>query len=138
MNPPLTFIINVMNLMSIVNNTSNSMIPINIGAVISGSIMSQFYTKCIANKYTNGNEKHVKLGDIFFHWLPLITLICVNKKKISSKNIIASYLLPILYFSFKFSDKKVVLTNPVTHMQSIYPEIPLWVFMLYLANPCAL
>ena len=138
MNPPLTFIINVMNVLGIMNNTTNTMIPINIGVVLSGSIMSQFYTKSIANKYTNGNEKYVKLGDILFHWLPMITLICVNKKKVNNKNIIASFLLPILYFSFKFEKKTMLLTNPIKHMQSIYPDIPLWVFMLYLTNPYAL
>lgn len=138
MNPPLTFIINVMNVLSLINNTTNAMIPINIGAVLTGSIMCQFFSKNIAKKYTNGNEKYVKLGDILFHWLPLITIICVNKKKINDKNIISSYVLPLFYFSMKFDSNKLSFINPIKHMQSIYPDIPLWVFMLYLTNPCVL
>lgn len=134
-NPPLTFIINILNILNICNNTPNAMIPTNIGAVIAGTIMSQFYPNTLAKRYTMNNKLIVKVGDILFHWFPLIILLKLNKKPIQKKHIISSFILPILYFSFRHNGNIFTFTNPISHIKSIYPDIPLWIFTLYFANP---
>lgn len=136
-NPPLTFVINVMNIASMITGTLETMIPANFGAVATGSIIAQFYTKEMAQKYTNGNETKVRLADLFFHWVPALTLYSFYGHKLKNTHITMALVLPLLYFSVKH-DNNIRFANPVEHIQDTYPGVPLWVFSLYVAGAFSL
>lgn len=136
-NPPLTFVINVMNIATMITGTPETMIPVNVGAVASGSIITQFYTKEMAKKYTNSNETKVRLGDIIFHWFPALTLYSLYHKRIKVKHATMAMVLPLVYFSVKHDKNNVRLVNPIRHLQETYPGVPLWVFSLYAVGAMA-
>ena len=136
-NPPLTFIINVMNITALITGTSETMIPANFGAVASGGIIAHFYTKETAKKYTNGNQTKVRLADLAFHWFPAIALYSLNRKRIKRKHATMAMVLPLVYFSVKHDNNNVRLVNPIKHLQETYPGVPLWVFSLYAVGAMA-
>lgn len=133
-NPPLTFVINVMNISAMITGTLETMIPANVGAVAAGSFITQFYTKEIAKKYTNGDETKVRLTDLVFHWFPALALYSLYRKKIKVKHATMAMTLPLVYFSVKHDKNNVRLVNPVIHLQETYPGVPLWVFSMYAAG----
>lgn len=133
-NPPLTFVINVMNIAAMITGTPETMIPANFGAVAAGSIITQFYTKEMAKKYTNGDETKVKLTDLAFHWIPAITLYSLYRKRIRGKHAVMAIVLPLIYFAVKHDKNNVRIVNPVRHLQETYPGVPLWVFSMYAAG----
>lgn len=136
-NPPLTFVINVMNIAAMITGTPETMIPANVGAVAAGCIITQFYTKEMAKKYTNGNETKMRLTDIAFHWFPALALYSLYRKRIKGKHATMAIALPLVYFAVKHDKNNVRLVNPVRHLQETYPGVPLWVFSLYAAGAMA-
>lgn len=130
-NPPLTFLINVMNIAAMITGTSETMIPANLGAVAAGSIITQCFTKEIAKKYTNGNETKVRLSDIVFHLFPAIVLYSLYRHKVKSKHAVMAIVLPFIYFLVKHDNNNVGLVNPIKHIQDTYPGVPIWVFFMY-------
>lgn len=136
-NPPLTFVINVMNIAAMITGTPETMIPANVGAVAAGSIITQFYTKEMAKKYTNGNEAKVRLTDLAFHWFPAFVLYSLYRKRIKGKHATMAIALPLVYFAVKHDKNNVRLVNPIRHLQETYPGVPLWVFSLYAVGAMA-
>ena len=81
-NPPLTFIINLMNCATFISGGSLEMMtPINVAAAIPGTLISQLYPKKLSEKYTNGNETMLRIGEfLFIGYQLLYYLIVINVK----------------------------------------------------------
>lgn len=114
-----------------ITGTPETMVPANFGAVTAGSIMSQFYTKEMAEKYSNGNETKVRLNDFASHWFPALVLYSLYHKKVNNRHLVMALSLPLMYFSVKHDKNNVRLVNPVKHLQETYPGVPIWVFSMY-------
>ena len=134
-NPPLTFIINLMNCAAFIGGGSLEMMtPINVAAAIPGTLISQLYPKKLSEKYTNGNETVLRIGDVFIHWLPATILFNRYKHKVKNRHVLMAMILPGLYFSFKQKKGEFGITDPIKHLKETYPGVPLWVFSIYAAS----
>lgn len=133
-NPPLTFVINIMNVLALINKTPEMMVPTVIGTLATGGTISAFYPHGVAKKYAKGDVSQVKLSDIVFHWLPAVTFYTMYGHKIKNRHVAISLILPLIYFSVKHSTNSVKLMNPIEHAHQIYPEVPTWVFSLYVIS----
>ena len=130
-NPPLTYIINVFNIFTYLNNGNTQMIlPMNFAAIIPGFIMTYVYPKRISEKYTKGNINQMQFLDIIGHWVPAILSMKLNSnRRIKINNVLSVYLLPWIYFSMKHKKNGTFgFTNPFKHVQETYPGVPMWVF----------
>lgn len=131
-NPPLTFVINIMSITSIIAGHPEMMFPTIIGTLATGSVISHLFPKGIADKYTRGDVSQVKMADIGFHWFPAITLyLLYRSKKLNNRHVVMALALPLLYFSVQHTKNDIRLANPLKHLQETYPGVPLWVFSLY-------
>ena len=138
-NPPLTFIINVMNITTAVAGGSlKMMLPANMGALLTGSVIAYIYPNKIAEKYTRGDEKTLQRADILVHWLPTMLLTFMYRRKVRNRHVLMGLLLPPIYFSLKQNNDRIYFTNPIKHLQETYPGVPLWVFSLYAAGALSL
>ena len=137
-NPPLTFIINVMNIMSLITDTPEMMIPANLGALATGTTIAQLFPSKLADKYTNGDESLVQTADILFHWIPTISLMTMYRKKVNNRHVAMALALPILYFAVKHSKTEIKPVDPIKHLKETYPGVPIWVFALYGAGALSL
>ena len=134
-NPPLTFIINLMTCATFIAGGSLEMMtPVNVAAVIPGTLIAHMYPKKIAEKYTGGNETILRIGDVLVHWLPAAILFNGYKRKIKNRHVLMTMLLPGLYFSLKQTKEGFNITDPIKHLKETYPGVPLWVFSIYAAS----
>ena len=133
-NPPLTFIINVMTLMSMIVNTPEIMIPANIGALATGSTVAHMFPNKVADKYTKGNTNLVKIADVAFHWLPTVSLLYWYRERVNKSHVAMALALPLVYFSVKHTENSIKPVEPIQHIKDTYPGVPLWVFSLYVAG----
>ena len=131
-NPPLTFVINLMNItMMIAGKSAEMMVPMNLGALFTGSTITHLFPNKMAEKYTDGNEALLKVCDIIVHWVPSVVLLNMYGRKVENRHVHASLILPLLYFSFKQTKNTFEVTNPIEHTKKAYPGVPLWVFAMY-------
>ena len=137
-NPPLTFIINVMNIMSLITDTPEMMIPANLGALATGTTIAQLFPSKVADKYTDGDETLVFSADILFHWVPTVALMSLYRKRVNNRHVAMALALPVLYFAVKQSKNTIKPTDPIKHLQETYPGVPIWVFALYGAGALSL
>jgi hypothetical protein len=87
----------------------------------------------VANHYYKDNM----LADLYVHWVPLLlSLSMVDFSLIGLRQFIFAAMYPMLYLSFKvYKDEnrntQFQLVNPIKHIQEMYPDISLYIFMLY-------
>lgn len=132
MNPPLTFVINIFNVCSVLTGTSNMLLPMNWATCLPGYFMSYIYPERLCEKYKISQEK-LCLIDFCFHWIPTGVLSVLNfRKKQTKRSVISTFMLPILYFSMKQkSNGSFGFVNPINHMKLTYPGVKAPVVFLW-------
>lgn len=129
-NPPLTYIINIINICSYISGNTRMTIPMNFGTILPGFIMANVFPIMMSKKYLHGDITKLKILDFLTHWLPAIISIKLNSnRKINFNHILSVYILPWMYFSMRFKKNGTFwFTNPIKHVQKTYPGVPMWVF----------
>ena len=132
-NPPLTFIVNIMNISTMLCNCSRIMVPVNLAILCPASILSRAYKQDVSDKYLDGNSSWLSTIDIVTHWIPTAVLTIYNRKRrLRKRDIRFAAILPWLYFSMGQKRKNsFFFVNPVHHLQHVYPGVPLRVFGVY-------
>ena len=74
----------------------------------------------------------IRIGDVLMHWIPLILMLVYTSGKVSISQSLIAIVLPLLYFSYKYKTCQVV--NPKHHIMETYPDVPLWVFFMYMGG----
>lgn len=132
-NPPLTFVVNIMNLSTFLCNCSRIMVPVNLALLLPATIMSHTHKRILSEKYLEGNSKWLPSIDIAVHWIPSLVLTLYNRnKRLRKRDISFAATLPWLYFCMGQKKKnKYFFVNPITHLQHVYPGVPLRIFWIY-------
>lgn len=83
------------------------------------------------------NFTNKMIGDLYVHWVPLLlSLSMVDFSKIGMRQFVFAAAYPIIYLSVKsYKDEnkntKFQMVNPIKHIQGMYPDISMYIFMLY-------
>lgn len=129
-NPPITFVSLLFTLLGVASKNGAFMIPMSVGTLISGTVMSELYPDGLAKRYKK-SVNFVRTFDITAHWLPtLILLYMYRESQFSVNATLFAIIFPMFYFSFNIQELKLI--NPWKHVENIYPRVPLFVFLLYI------
>lgn len=132
-NPPLTFVVNIMNFGTMLCNCSRIMVPVNLALLLPATIMSNNHKRLLSEKYLEGNSKWLPSIDIAVHWIPSLILTIHNRnKRLRKRDISFAAVLPWIYFSMGQKKKNsYFFVNPINHLQKVYPGVPLTIFSIY-------
>lgn len=132
-NPPVTYVVNLMNFCTLISGYSRMMVPTNLAILIPASIMSHFKQGFLAKRYLEGRSELMPWVDFCTHWLPTAFIITHNRRKrIRRRDVMVAALLPWLYFSMgQKSKNKFFFVNPISHLMNVYPGVPLSIFFCY-------
>lgn len=129
-NPPITFVSLLFTIINVLFKNGAFMIPMSVGTLISGTIMSEIYPDGLAKKYEK-SVNFVRTFDILAHWLPTLLLLYVYRdSKFSVNATLFAIIFPVFYFSFNIPEVKAI--NPFIHVENIYPGVPLYIFLFYI------
>ena len=122
-NPPLTFVVNIMNFGTMLCNCSRIMVPVNLALLLPATIMSNNHKRLLSEKYLEGNSKWLPSIDIAVHWIPSLILTLHNRnKRLRKRDISFAAVLPWIYFSMGQKKKNsYFFVNPIEHLQNVYP-----------------
>lgn len=128
---PFTHIINAVVAASLITGRYKEYtFPMSLGALFTGSMISQMYPNGLSSKY-GLSVSTIQIADVFTHWLPAY-LIYKNTNKVRFHHMVFGMVVPLLYFSYKYKSHKMV--HPLKHLMETYPGVPFWVFTLYIGG----
>ena len=133
-NVPFTNVINGIILLSALMGKQNIFLPVSIGVLCAGTTMAQLYPEGISKKYKK-SVSLLRVADLFVHWLPALVLLHTTRRRATPFHVAVSMCVPLMYFSLGFKkDSPPSLKEPFGNMLDTYPNVPRWVFALYVAG----
>jgi hypothetical protein len=131
-NLPFTYVKNILVLGSLmINKYHEFILPMSLGTLLTGTIVAHGFPCGVSKKY-NLSLSMIRIGDVLMHWIPLILMLVYTSGKVSISQSLIAIVLPLLYFSYKYKTCQVV--NPKNHIMETYPDVPLWVFFMYMGG----
>ena len=132
-NPPLTFVVNIMNFSTALCNCSRIMVPVNLALLLPATIMSHSHKQLLSEKYLQGDSSWLPTIDIATHWIPTVMLTIFNRRhRIRKRDISFAAILPWIYFSMGQKRKnQYFFVHPIEHLRHVYPGVPLKIFSIY-------
>lgn len=130
-NVPFTNVINSIILLSALRGKQGIFLPVSVGVLCAGSTMAQLYPEGISKKY-NKSVSLLRFADLFVHWIPAFILLHTTKRRSTPTHAAIALCAPLLFFSIGFRrDGPPTLKEPFGNMLKTYPDVPRWVFALY-------
>lgn len=133
-NVPFTNVLNGIIVLSALRKKQNMFLPMSIGVLCAGTTMAHLYPGGISKKYKK-SVPLLRVADIVVHWLPAMYLLHTTKIRAKPSHVALAMFFPLLYFTLGFRrDGPPKLREPFENMLSTYPDVPTWVFALYVAG----